>query len=158
MNAKRKLGAALGLAARHRQYLIDAQVPELARQLDGVRAAQGLAERERIAADDAARAQREALAQPSIGADALRRHVAYGHHARARMHRADAAALEASEQAEALRAGMRTLLFERDACDERRVQVQAEQRAEAARRSGRQIDETWLLGRRTTRRESDHED
>jgi len=151
MNAKRKLVAALGLAARHRQYQIDAETPELARRGEDERAALEMAERARGVADDAARAQGTALGRGSVSVDVLHRHMAYAHHSRARFLVAEEDAREASAQAEALRSSVRTLLFERDACEQRQGELESEQRTEAGRALARQVDETWLLRRRSQR-------
>lgn len=148
-----KAAAWLELARRHRQHLVDEQAPALQSARDEERAGEEALATARRELDGALAAQRRAASAPSLSLDLLRLHAS--HCARLRDGADDAAqaAQSAREAADALRARVARDLSERDAFQQRLDDQAEAARLEAVRRAARTIDEIWLLGGATAKRQ-----
>lgn len=160
MTSTRRFATALSLAMRHRQWQVDAQLPDLMRDLDAERAAQAARDDAQSALADTHAARAAMLARNHFDAAALSRHATHGALAQEQLAHAKAEAERAQRDADAQRARIQELVAERDALEQKLERTRESARALAGRRASRELDELWLLrtGTSDTRKETRHED
>lgn len=158
MSKTRTTAGWLALAARHRQWQVEQQMPELKESITAAQRADAALAQARTGLDAAHAARGAALASPTFGADALMRHARHVLRLHGVVVDADECAERARELDERLRTQAQGLLAERDAFQQRLERIVQADESALARRQARELDELWLLRAGGHAKESTRED
>ncbi len=134
----------LTLAARARQWALDAQGSLLQRARHAEVQAQDLRDGHVQALDAAHAGRSELLRRGSFGAADLARQAQFEQRLRGQAAQSEAALQQAREAADALRGEMQLTLAERDAYRHRSDQLRQRHQQDRARAAVRELDESWL--------------